>query len=97
MVALAGVLAGCANPGPRQLSLAETGPVEVVVSGQPYLADLQPGPVLTVSRDTPMDDAEGKVAKDVADLFCASRSGRVSPQAYGEFAGGVWVFRGACG
>lgn len=88
-------LGGCAG-APRPMPLAESGPVEVVVAGQPYIADLQPGPVLTVSRAPAFGNAEGIAAKAVAEAFCASRSARLNGQTLGRFAGGSWVFEGGC-
>ena len=78
------------------MPLAMSGPVDVMVGGASFVADLQPGPVLTVSRDPAFGNDEGKLAKDVAAQFCASRSLQVSPLAYGRFAGGAWVFEGGC-
>jgi hypothetical protein len=77
------------------MPLAEIGPVEVVVNGAPFIADLQPVPVLSVSRDPGLGNYEGKLAKDVAGQFCASRGGRLNPQAFGHYVGGQWVFKGA--
>ena len=94
--AAVGALAGCAGSAPAPMPLAESGPVEVVVEGQAFIADLQPGPVLTVSRDPAFGNYEGKLAKDVAGQFCASRERRLNPQAYGHFVGGSWVFKGGC-
>lgn len=88
-------LVGCAT-GPRPMPLAESGPVEVVLNGASFIADLQPGPVLTVSREPAFGNDEGKLAKDVAQQFCASRNARLNPQAFGRHADGAWVFEGAC-
>lgn len=90
----AAVVAGCA--GPQLMPLAMTGPVDVVLGGQSFVADLQPGPVLTVSRDPDFGNFEGRLAKDVAATFCAGRSSRLNPKAYGHFVDGVWVFKGGC-
>lgn len=90
------LLAGCGAQSPAALPLAATGPVDVVLAGQPFIADLQPGPVLTISRDPVFGMTEGKLAKDVAATFCAGRSQQVSRQAYGQFVGGAWVFNGGC-
>lgn len=96
VIPLIGLLAGCAAPAPRPMPLAESGPVEVVVAGQSFIADLQPGPVLSVTRIPALGNYEGKLAKDVAVQFCASRQRRLNPQAFGHHTGGAWVFRGAC-
>ena len=93
---LSATLALSACGAPMPMPLAESGPVEVIVADTSFLADLQPGPVLTISRETPMGNAEGKLAKDVAQQFCASRGSRVDPQAFGHFVGGVLLFRGGC-
>ena len=90
------LLAGCAGAGQAPLPLAATGPVDVVVAGQAFIADLQPGPVLTVTREPVFGFDEGKLAKDVAQAFCASRDSRLQAQALGRFAGGAWVFEGGC-
>ncbi len=87
-------LSACGAPMP--MPLAASGPVEVIVAGASFIADLQPGPVLTISRDPALGNAEGKLAKDVADQFCASRNSRVNPQAFGHYVGGTWVFEGGC-
>ena len=96
MVPLIGLLAACSAPVPRPMPLAESGPVEVTFGGAGFIADLQPGPILTISRTTPLGNDEGKLAKDVAQQFCASRGRRVNPQAYGHFTAGTWQFKGAC-
>ncbi len=90
------MLAGCAAAAPGPMPLAESGPVDVVVAGQSFIADLQPGPVLSVSRDPALGNFEGKLAKDVAQQFCAGRGSRLNPQTLGRHAGGVWVFDGGC-
>ena len=96
IMALPFALAACAAPAPRLMPLAESGPVEVTFNGASFIADLQPGPVLTISRDPAFDNFEGKLAKDVAQQFCVSRGRRVSAQAYGHFTSGTWQFKGAC-
>jgi len=78
------------------MPLAESGPVEVVLNGTLFIADLQPGPVLSVSRDPALGYDEGKLAKDVAVQFCGGRTARLNPQAYGHYTGGQWVFKGGC-
>ena len=90
------MLAGCAGAAPGPMPLAESGPVDVVLAGQPFIADLQPGPVLTVSRDPAFGNFEGKLAKDVAAQFCASRKRELNPQAFGHYVSGSWVFKGGC-
>lgn len=95
IIAVAGLLAGCAA-GPAPLPLAALGPVEVVWAGQAFVADLQPGPVVSVSRDPALGNFEGKLAKDVAQQFCASRGSRLNGQAFGHYVAGVWVFKGGC-
>ncbi|MGL6208840.1 MAG: hypothetical protein ACRC14_03305 [Paracoccaceae bacterium] len=96
LLVLFGLVAACGTPTPRPMPLAESGPVEVALRGQAYIADLQPGPVLTVSREAGFANHEGKLAKDVAAEFCQARGGQVSRAAYGQFVAGTWVFRGAC-
>jgi len=96
VIPLLGFVAGCGAPDSRPMPLAESGPVEVVVAGQAFIADLQPGPVLSVSREAGFGNFEGKLAKDVAQQFCASRERRLNPQAYGHFVAGSWVFKGGC-
>jgi len=91
------LLAGCANGTPGPMPLAMVGPVDVVVAGQSFEADLQPGPVLSVSRDPGFANFEGKLAKDVAQQFCGSRGSRLNPDSFGHFVGGTWVFKGGCG
>ena len=87
-------LAGCVGPAP--MPLAMIGPVDMVLAGQTFVADLQPGPVLSVSRDPAFGNFEGKLAKDVAQQFCAGRASRLTPQTYGRFYAGTWVFDGGC-
>jgi hypothetical protein len=89
------LLAACAG-APRPMPPGESGPVGVVVNGAAFLADLQPGPVLSVSRDPVFGNDEGKLAKDVAMQFCASRNARLNPRAYGHYLGGQWLFKGGC-
>ena len=96
MAPLIGLLAACSAPAPRSMPLAMRGPVEVAFDGAAYSVDLQPGPVLSVSREGAMGYDEGKLAKDVAQQFCASRGRQVDPQAYGHFVGGAWQFKGGC-
>ena len=95
IIGVAGLLAGCAG-APAPIPLAALGPVEVVLDGQPLIADLQPGPVLSVSRDPAFGNFEGRLAKDVAMQFCASRGSRLNAQAYGHYVAGAWVFKGGC-
>lgn len=90
------VLAGCAGAAPAPQPLAASGPVEVVVDGQAHIADLQTGPVLTVSRAPAFGFDEGKAAKAVAQAFCVGRDSRLDGRALGRFAGGTWVFEGGC-
>jgi len=90
------LLMGACATAPRPMPLAESGPVEVSQAGASYIADLQPGPVLTISRDPAMGYAEGKLAKDVAQQFCTSRGRRLDPRAFGHFTGAGWQFKGAC-
>lgn len=78
------------------MPLAESGPVEVVLNGASFIADLQPGPVLSVSRDPAFGNFEGKLAKDVAQQFCASRGRGLDDQAFGHYVAGAWVFDGGC-
>jgi len=89
-------LSACGPQGDVPLPLAAPGPVEVVRNGASFAADLHPGPVLSVSRDPVFGHDEGKLAKDVAVQFCASRGGRLNPQAFGHYVGGQWVFKGGC-
>lgn len=96
MIPFFGLLAACGTPAARPMPLSESGPVEVIIGDASFIADLQPGPVLTVSRDAPMGNDQGKLAKDVAAQFCSSRGSSVSPQAYGRYAAGTWVFEGGC-
>lgn len=95
-----GLLTACVGAGSRPISLAESGPVAVVLSGQSYIADLQPGEggaVLTITRDAkPFGNDEGAEAKRAATQFCASRNARVSPAAFGHYTGGAWAFKGGC-
>jgi hypothetical protein len=94
------LLSACGAPVSRPMPLAESGPVAVTVQGQSYIADLQPvqgGATLAVTRDgAAFGNADGLKAKRAAEAFCATRKGRVSPQAYGHFSGGVWLFQGGC-
>ena len=94
-IPLFGVLAACAAPAPLPPA-PPAGPVDLVVDGQEFGAELQPGPVLTVSRDQGFGNFEGKLAKDVAVAFCASRNRPLDPRAYGRFVAGAWVFDGGC-
>jgi len=80
----------------RQMPVAESGPVALVVAGQTFTADLQNGPVLTISRETAFGNFEGKLAKDVAQQFCVSRDRMLEPQAFGHFKDGSWIFKGGC-
>jgi hypothetical protein len=95
-----GLLTACVGAGSRPISLAESGPVAIDLSGQSYIADLQPadtGATLAVTRDAkPFGNDEGAEAKRVATQFCASRSARVSTAAYGHYVGGAWLFKGGC-
>ena len=94
------LLTACVGAGTRPISLAESGPVAVELSGQSYIADLQPGEggaTLAVTRDTkPFGNDEGAEAKRAATAFCASRNARVSRAAYGHYVGGAWLFKGGC-
>ena len=94
------LLTACVGAGPRPMSLAESGPVAIDLSGRSYIADLQPtdgAATLTVTRDaTPFGNDEGAEAKRAATAFCAERGGRVSRAAYGHYVGGAWVFKGGC-
>ncbi len=82
------------------MSLAESGPVAIELSGQSYIADLQPGDggaTLALTRDAkPFANDDGAEAKRAASQFCANRNARVSPLAYGHYVGGAWVFKGGC-
>ena len=95
-----GLLTACVGAGTRPISLAESGPVAIELSGQSYIADLQPsegGATLAVTRDAkPFGNDEGAEAKRVAAQFCAGRGTRVSAAAYGHFTGGAWLFKGGC-
>lgn len=94
------LLSACTTPQSRPISLAASGPVAIAQNGVGYIADLEPvvgGSILSISRDSvAFGNSDGLAAKRVADQFCASRGLRVSPQAYGQFAGGAWLFKGGC-
>lgn len=94
------LLSGCVAPVAQPLPLAASGPVAVMRANQGYIVDLEPvagGVVLTVSRDSAaFGNSDGLEAKRVADQFCTSRASRVSPQSYGHFVAGQWVFKGGC-
>jgi hypothetical protein len=82
------------------MSLAESGPVAIMLAGQGYLADLQPvdgGRVLTMTRDgADLTNSDGRTAKRAAEAFCATRSRRLNPAAFGHFVRGAWAFKGGC-
>ena len=94
------LLCGCVAPAAMPISLAASGPVEILRGNQGYTADLEPmpgGAVLAVSRDgISFGNSDGLEAKRVADQFCASRGSRVSPKAFGHYVSGSWVFKGGC-
>jgi hypothetical protein len=94
------LLGACVGAGTQPMSLAESGPVVIVLSGTSYIADLQPGEggeALAVTRDAkPFGNDEGAEAKRAATQFCTSRNARVSRDAYGHYVGGAWVFKGGC-
>ena len=94
------LLCGCVAPAAMPISLAASGPVDILRGNQGYTADLEPmpgGAVLAVSRDgISFGNSDGLEAKRVADQFCASRGSRVSPKAFGHYVSGSWVFKGGC-
>ncbi len=94
------LLSACSAPVFRPMPLAASGPVAIDQGGISYIADLEPvagGALLTITRDGgALGNAEGLVAKRVADQFCASRGSRVSRQAFGHYVGGTWQFKGGC-
>ena len=94
------LLCGCVAPAAMPISLAASGPVEILRGNQGYTADLEPmpgGAVLAVSRvGISFGNSDGLEAKRVADQFCASRGSRVSPKAFGHYVSGSWVFKGGC-
>ena len=94
------LLTGCVARASRPMPLAASGPVTIVQAGVSYTADLEPvagGAILSITRDGgALGNAEGLVAKRVADQFCANRGSRVSRQAFGHYVGGAWLFKGGC-
>jgi len=81
--------AGCDGGATRATETPE-------VAGQTLRADLQPGPVLSVSADPALRNDQGLLAKTVAVRFCANRGRALNRQAYGHFTNGVWQFKGGC-
>lgn len=74
------------------------GSYDYIVGVQP-MAGAPRGVVLRVTRDGAPDlgNDEGKLAKDVAQAFCAKAGSRVDPGSYGMFSvPGSWLFQGGC-
>ncbi len=94
------LLTACASSAPAPMSLAASGPVEVMLGGVGFMADLQPligGAEISVSRQAgPFAPDEGLLAEAVAVQFCAARGQRLDPRALGSFAGGLWTFEEGC-
>ena len=82
------------------MPLAASGPTEVMLGPDAFIADLQPvsgGAQLTVTRqDKALLLDEGLLAKSVAQSFCFARGQTLDPRALGAFVGGAWAFDGGC-
>lgn len=102
-----GVLASCGvqPPVPLPMPPADGKPIAMHYGAYDFQVTLQSlaqadgGIVMRVARTNgpALDYSDGKIAKTVAEGYCASRGRGLNPAAYGMFsAPGSWVFEGGC-
>ena len=102
-----GFVCGCGvtPPPPSPLPPADSSPVRITYGVAKFDAYLQAsdqaigGLMLTVTRvgGTPLDYSEGRVAKYVAERFCADRGHQLDPNSFGHFTAlNTWIFEGGC-